>query len=53
MDTRVVERNVDRGVLAAKDVTSALKGLPDDAENAEYVAIDSLVDEDAKSNGAH
>lgn len=53
LDTRMVERNVNRGVISADDVKRAMKDLHDDAENAEYVAIDSLADdgEDSSSNG--
>ncbi len=49
MDTRVVERHLDRGVLQSKDLDKALKELPDDADNAEYVSIQSIADSDVDS----
>ena len=42
LDTRVVERNVDRGVIQNKEVEKALKELPDDSGNAEYVNVEEL-----------
>ncbi len=41
-DTRVVERNVAKGVVTTEDVRKAVDALPDDSENAQYVAIDSF-----------
>jgi len=49
LDVRLVERNVARGVLTQEQVAQALKVLPDDGENAEWVSIDSLMD-DGESN---
>jgi hypothetical protein len=53
MDVRTVERNVSRGVIKAEDLAEAVKNLPDDSENAEWVSVDSLIDTDepASSNG--
>lgn len=50
----MVERNVTRGVISQNDVEKALKQLPDDSENAEYVSIESLADdgEMSDSNGS-
>jgi hypothetical protein len=42
LDSRVVERNVERGVVSAKDVEKSRKDLPDDSDNAEWVSIQSL-----------
>jgi len=42
LDVRVLERNVDRGVIAAKDVEKQLKELPDDAANALWTNTDEL-----------
>lgn len=42
-DTRLVERSVSRGVLSSAEVESAEKQLPDDSENAEWVAVDSFL----------
>jgi hypothetical protein len=46
-DVRMVERNVARGMIAADDVEKAIKKLPDDAEFADYVSIDSLAGDEA------
>ncbi len=48
-DTRMVERNIARGVMSADDQDKNLKKLPDDAENAEYISIDSLANDGAGS----
>ncbi len=41
-DVRVVERNVQRGLVSAEDAAKALAALPDDSENAEYVNVEIL-----------
>ena len=41
-DTRVVERNLSRGVTKAEDVEKTTKDLQDDSANAEYIAIETL-----------
>jgi hypothetical protein len=53
LDTRMVERNLSRGVIAPKEVEDALKKLPDDAENAEYVEIASLVDDSSEPSAGN
>jgi hypothetical protein len=45
LDVRLIERNVARGVLTQDQVAKAQEQLPDDADNAEWVSIDSLSDE--------
>ena len=53
LDTRMVERNVARGVITQQELQQKISALPDDGENAEYVSIDSLLgDIDADENGA-
>jgi hypothetical protein len=42
-DTRVIERNVQRGITKAEDHEKFQKELADDADNAEYVNVDTLV----------
>ncbi len=42
-DSRVIERNVQRGTTKAEDFEKVLKDLPDDFENAEIVDIDALI----------
>ncbi len=44
-DVRMIERNVARGTLQAEEVSKAAKKLTDDAENADYIAIDSLAND--------
>jgi len=41
-DTRVVERNLSRGVTKADDVEKIVRDLQDDSANAEYIAIEAL-----------
>ena len=43
-DTRVLERNVSRGVIRAEDAEKAAKDLPDDSANADWISIQSLAD---------
>ncbi len=49
-DTRLIERNLARGAVAQDDVEKFIKKLPDDAENAEYVSIETLAGEGEESN---
>jgi hypothetical protein len=51
LDVRIFERNLTRGVITAKQLEDALKSLPDDAENAEYVSISSLA-QDGSHDGS-
>ena len=44
-DVRVVERNVTRGTLTLDEVEKMRKQLPDDGQNAEYVSIESLMND--------
>ena len=44
-DTRVLDRNLERNLVAAKDFDKMLKELPDDAVNAEYQSIESLIED--------
>jgi hypothetical protein len=45
-DTRVIERNLQRGRITPEEIQKSVDSLPDDAENADYIEIESLVDED-------
>jgi hypothetical protein len=51
LDVRMIERNVARGVISAEDVQKAASKLPDDAENAEWVSIESIEGEGDDSEG--
>lgn len=44
-DTRVLERNVTRGVVTAEAADKISRDLPDDAANAEYVNVEELADD--------
>jgi hypothetical protein len=44
-DVRLVEKNVTRGRVSPDAVEKHLNELPDDAENAEFVSIDSLMND--------
>jgi hypothetical protein len=50
LDVRMTERNVARGVLTRAELDAAVKMLPDDGENAEWVSIDSLSKDTDESN---
>lgn len=52
-DTRVIEKNTERGLVSAKDVAQYLKELPDDAENAEYVPIADLTGDPDDSDDSY
>ena len=41
-DTRLVERSISRGVLSSSELEAALKQLPDDAENATWISVDTF-----------
>jgi len=43
-DVRIVERNVDRGVIRPEDVKKAVEALQDDSANAEWVSIEALAE---------
>jgi len=47
-DTRVLERNVARGLAKAEEYEKFVKELPDDSANAEFISEENLV-EDSKS----
>ncbi len=51
-DVRVVERQLDRGVVQQKDREKFLKELPDDAANAEYVSIEAIASEGESNSSA-
>ncbi len=44
-DTRVTERNIARGFTKPEDLEKFMKDLPDDAENAEYISIESIAED--------
>lgn len=48
LDTRMIERNVARGVISQDDVEKALKKLPDDAANADWISIETLADDQSE-----
>ena len=50
LDTRMVERNITRGVVSADEHDRAVKKLPDDAENAEYISLDTLIADQTDTN---
>ena len=41
-DTRMVEKNLNRGATSDKDLKAHVEALPDDAENAIYINLDEL-----------
>jgi hypothetical protein len=49
LDVRMVERNTARGVIKVDDLEKSLKTLPDDADNAEWISLDTLTHEPDES----
>lgn len=45
LDTRLVERNIARGVLKPEDMKKAVDQLPDDSAGAEWANIETLAAE--------
>lgn len=45
LDTRMVERNISRGVISIEQHQKSVESLPDDAELGEWVSLDSLEEE--------
>ena len=41
-DTRMVEKNLNRGSVTDKEVKSFVETLPDDTENAAFTSLDEL-----------
>jgi hypothetical protein len=46
LDVRVSERNITRGAMKAEDFNKAVKDLPDDGDNAEYVNVEELAEQE-------
>jgi hypothetical protein len=42
-DSRVVERNIQRGFTKVDDYEKFVKDLPDESENAETISIEALL----------
>ena len=42
LDTRLIERNINRGLLTQAELAQSISSLPDDGENAEWVDLASL-----------
>jgi len=47
-DTRLQERNVQRGLLKPDELNGNVGQLPDDSEFAEYVSFDAIAQGDGK-----
>ena len=41
-DTRMIEKNLNRGQATDKDLKTHIEALPDDTENALYTSLDDL-----------
>ena len=52
MDKRIVDRNIQRGLVSQDDYRSHIQALPDASENMEYVSIDSKEEEEAAKTDA-
>lgn len=44
-DSRLIERSVSRGQLKQEEVEKNMKELPDDSANADFVSLDTLLEE--------
>ncbi len=44
-DSRLIERAVSRGTLKQEEVEKNAKELPDDSANADFVSLDTLLEE--------
>ena len=44
-DSRLLERAVSRGTLKHEEVEKNAKDLPDDSANADFVSLDTLLEE--------
>jgi len=53
LDVRVVERNVERGVLSSQSVDKSVSDLPDDLDNAQWVNIETLAADESGANSSN
>jgi hypothetical protein len=51
-DKRIVQRNVDKGLIEQKDLEKRLKGLTDLTDHATVTAFDAVIASDAEEDGA-
>jgi hypothetical protein len=42
LDVRMIEKNLQKGVVSNDELNRSLSDLPDDADDAEYVSIESI-----------
>lgn len=49
VDKRVVKRNVQKGLVDAKELDKQIKALPDQENNAEVIGVDDDMDMDDES----
>ena len=49
-DNRVVEKNVVRGVVKQDEYDQFLKTLPDESENAEWISLETLAQQEESPN---
>jgi hypothetical protein len=46
-DVRMIERNINRGVVTQQDVQTKVNDLPDDSENADFISLDALANDES------
>ena len=51
-DKRIVQRNVDKGLIEQKELEKRLKGLPDLTEAATVTSFDAVTASDAEDDAA-
>ena len=50
LDVRMVERNIARGVVSHDEHQKAVAKLPDDDDNAEYISIEEIAQDDSEQS---
>jgi len=49
-DSRITQRNMERGILRPEEFDKFVKSLPDDAEKATSISLDTLMADESSSN---
>lgn len=49
-DTRIAQRNIERGILRPEELDQFVKTIPDDSENATTISLDTLMADESGAN---
>lgn len=52
LDTRMIERNITRGAISRQDYEKSVTELPDDGENAEWISLETILDEEGERDSS-